>query len=343
MSSALLQHARPDETRRGCSRRHRLVAVLGLRPLGRAGPIEGCAEFAVLAAPAPLAPRLAAAIGCSAPSTGHPRLRASRAADAQATVGRVAGRGSNRLGAFSSIRAQHPSGARRRPLRRPRRTRVAAGRASGLRARRARSRAAARRCTSSTATSGSLRSTVSRGRGRTRCPHRRGPARCRSRRSGRRCAARGPWRVGVPRRLPRASSRRRAAGGRAPDPHRAARPRVVGLGGREQHVRVDEHSRRSAAASIVPETNASSSSPAMRRWKRSSKLDSVRRTSMPGVAPRRDASREGGCGRRRSGTCRRAACRPRLPRAPAGRTLRPASRRLPAGRGGGAVLPRPWG
>lgn len=35
----------------------------------------------------------------SAPSTGHPR-RASRAADAQATVGRVAGRGSNRLGVF---------------------------------------------------------------------------------------------------------------------------------------------------------------------------------------------------------------------------------------------------
>ena len=37
----------------------------------------------------------------SAPSTGHLRLKASRAIDAQATIGRGAGRGGYRFGAFS--------------------------------------------------------------------------------------------------------------------------------------------------------------------------------------------------------------------------------------------------
>ena len=45
-----------------------------------------------------------------APSTGHLRLKASRATDAKATVGRGAGRGSYRLGAFSLVPRRSTTG-----------------------------------------------------------------------------------------------------------------------------------------------------------------------------------------------------------------------------------------
>jgi hypothetical protein len=45
-----------------------------------------------------------------APSTGHLRLRAFRATEAQATVGRGAGRGSYRFGAFSLLRVSTTTG-----------------------------------------------------------------------------------------------------------------------------------------------------------------------------------------------------------------------------------------
>ncbi len=67
-------------------------------------------QFAPFPGAGPLSPSAGARMFTSAPSTGHRRLKASRAIDAKATVGRGAGRRGYRPGAFSLVRASRTIG-----------------------------------------------------------------------------------------------------------------------------------------------------------------------------------------------------------------------------------------
>ena len=176
-----------------------------------------------------------------------------------------------------------------------------------------------------------------------RCLRRRGPGRCRPRRSERRSRARARASGGTAR-LPRRRCGRRSAAAAAISrgPDRPLALRQLRAGGGEEDVGIGDDADALEGGIVVLDHEGEVELAALEQ-----RRAAPRRSRPRSAAPRRSASarrsaasRSAAGARRRSGTCRRAACPPRRRRAPGGPPPRPASPPRPGAHAGGAAARR---